>query len=51
MADDERDDPHEQQEHELEKLDEADERDEDTEYEREVRPGGDSTPQRPPQAD
>ena len=47
-------DPRERQERELEKLDDRDERDEvdpDTEYEPEVRPGGDSTPQRPPQAD
>ena len=44
-------DPRERQERELEKLDEDDERDPETEYEREVRPGGDSTPQRPPQAD
>jgi hypothetical protein len=51
VADDDRDDPHERQERELEKLDEEDERDEDTEYEPEIRPGGDSTPQRPPQAD
>jgi hypothetical protein len=47
MADE---DPHERQERELEKLDDDDERDPDTEYEPEVRPGGDSTPQRPAQA-
>jgi hypothetical protein len=45
-------DPRERQERELEKLDqEDDERDPETEYEPEIRPGGDSTPQRPPQAD
>ena len=44
-------DPRERQERELEELDEDDERDPETEYDREVRPGGDSTPQRPPQAD
>jgi hypothetical protein len=43
-------DPEERQQRELEKLDEDDERDPETEYEREVRPGGDSTPQRPGQA-
>jgi hypothetical protein len=46
-------DPRERQERELEKLDEQDaqEDDRDTEYDPEVRPGGDSTPQRRPQAD
>ena len=48
MADD---DPRERQQHELEKLDDGDEVDPDTEYEPEIRPGGDSTPQRRPQSD
>ena len=41
--------PEERQERELEKLDhdENQQRDEETEDEREIRPGGDSTPQSP----
>ena len=48
MADE---DPRERQERKLEELDQDDDRDPETEYDREIRPGGDSTPQRPPQAD
>ena len=48
MADE---DPYERQQRELDQLDDEDEVDPDTEYEPEVRPGGDSTPQRPPQND
>jgi hypothetical protein len=47
MADEK--DPYEQQQDALEDLDEETP-DPDTELEEDVRPGGDSTPQRPPQA-